>query len=204
MAFPGRHEASGLVWSVAGTPYTKRTTIRLLLQGKFKGCLRDHPELLQQAHVVLVQALQQNTPVHTGQLAGSIRLEHLGRAAVSIGPQPYNRQKLIAAIEGRVYKQRKRRIKMAKYYAIPANERSGRPSYIERSIGVASVKIATICSRLQEAEAKLVQVEAAVRTPRLARAPRSTPGSLGEAVRRQRRAGPAPTSLGAALRRLGR
>ena len=160
MAFPGRYEASGLVWSIRGAPYARRTRITLLIQGPFAQCLRDHPELRTNALQTLTRALQVNTPTDTGSLVASVRIEGMGAGAVSLGPEPYNRARLKAAQAGRIYKQRVRRPKPSKFYAIPANVRSGQPSYIENSIDLASAEVAKLCMKISAAEAKQRQLEA--------------------------------------------
>ena len=159
MALPGRYESAGMVWSIKGAPYARRTRITLLIQGRFAQCLRDHPELVRNALQTLARALQANTPVDTGSLQASVRIEFMGAGAVSLGPEPYNRAQLKAAQAGRIYKQRVRRPKLSRFYAIPANARSGNPSYIEQSIDLASVQVAKLCTKLTEAEAKARTLE---------------------------------------------
>ena len=156
MALPGEYTSSGLVWSIQGAPYARRTRITLLIQGRFAPCLRDHPELQREALQTLTRALQIATPVDTGSLQASVRIETLGAGAgaVSLGPEPYNRAQLKAVQAGRIYRRRVRRPKPSRYYAIPANIRSGNPEYIERSINQASIQVAKLCVKLDEAEAK--------------------------------------------------
>ena len=164
-AFPGRYRPSvGLVWSIRGQPYSRRTRIELLSRGKYAQCLRDHQPLRLAAAQTLVAQLQMLAPVDTGSLRASIRLEQGGRnPIVSLGPEPYNRQRLVATLAGRIYKQRKRgRVVLAKHYGIPANARSGSPSYIERSIDVASRQIVGLCKKFEEAAAQAASLDTAI------------------------------------------
>ena len=164
-AFPGRYRPSvGLVWSIRGMPYSRRTRIELLSRGKYAQCLKDHADLRLIAAQTLVGTLQQLVPVDTGSLRASIRLEQGGRnPVVSLGPEPYNRQRMVATLAGRVYRQRKRgRVVLAKYYGIPANHRSGSPSYIERSIDVASKQIIMLCKKFEQVDAEAASLTTAI------------------------------------------
>ena len=153
LSAPGRiRPRVGLVWAVTGAPYSRRTRINLLLRGRYAQCLRDHPELRLQAMTVLFANLFQNVPVDTGQLRASIRLEQGGRSPqVSLGPEPYNRSRLKATLAGRVYRQRVRRPRPSRFYALPANTRSFSPAYLERSINESSMQIIQLCRVFEQA-----------------------------------------------------
>ena len=103
---PQRYHTRGLSWQITGTPGVRQTRIRLLGQGRFDLGVR------RLAARDLVLRLRRNSPVDTGAMRQSERNE--GDAAI-IGP-------------------RRRPGDRSKFYALPANRRSRRPGYIERSI----------------------------------------------------------------------
>ena len=103
---PQNYTARGLTWQITGTPYVRRTRIRLLAQGRFDVGVR------RLASGDLVLRLRRNSPVDTGAMRQSVHQE--GDATI-IGP-------------------RRRPGDRSKFYALPANRRSRRPAYIERSI----------------------------------------------------------------------
>ena len=139
---PERLDVDGLVWSVTGTPHRARTVIALLNQGPYADCLRESPDLREVAVETLRDALVAEAPVDTGMLRDSIRIELGGRAAVSLGPNLYDRTALKT---GRV---RGGKVRRVGYYALPANDRSHRPGYVERSVNRASAGILRACSAM--------------------------------------------------------
>ena len=144
---PTKFNVRGLVWSIRGEPYTRRTRIELLLQGPYAMCLRENPTLRIGAINTAVGALRINTPVDTGQLRRSIRVSNRGGSPViSLGPEPYDRALLKSIQAGRPLQRRRgKRVVLSKYYALPANATSHRPEYIERSLRTASGPIITAC-----------------------------------------------------------
>lgn len=84
----------------------------------------------------LARVIHANMPHKTGKLKQSLRIVVLRGTSpsVSFGPDPFNRQKLIAEMEGRIYKQRVANPKLARDYGLPANVTSFRPEYIEKSL----------------------------------------------------------------------
>ena len=145
---PVTHTESGLVWRIRGVVYTRRTRIELLLRGRYATCLRENPDLRSGAISTLAGALRINAPVDTGMLRRSIRVEAGGgNPAVTLGPDPYDRTLLKARLAGRatVRRRRRGRPRLSRFYALPANARSGRQEYIEKSIRDASGPIITAC-----------------------------------------------------------
>ena len=108
---PQRYTSQGLVWNITGTPYVRRTRIRLLQQNRFGIGLR------RVAARDLVLTLRRRAPVRTGRLRLSIHNE--GDAAI-LGP--------------RIYRNPLTGDRPEQFYALPANVRSRRPYYIEKSI----------------------------------------------------------------------
>lgn len=151
-----RFESHGLTWEITGTPYVRRTRIRLLRTGECAKFLDGGIRRRAARRAVLV--LKRNAPVDTGKLRESI---HNVDDAVIIGPKPYNRQKLKAQRAGRIYKQRKRgRVKLAKWYALPANVRSRQPEYVERSLAMVSKEIKDLCDGVVSAERDMFDLAA--------------------------------------------
>ena len=118
IARPQRYTSQGLVWNITGTPYVRRTRIRLLQQNRFGIGLR------RVAARDLVLTLRRRAPVRTGRLRLSIHNE--GDAAI-LGP--------------RIYRNPLTGDRPEQFYALPANVRSRRPYYIEQSIGIVSRNI---------------------------------------------------------------
>lgn len=146
----------GFEWSIRGQEFVHRTVIELRISGPYAKCLRDHPEIRLEAMRLLLIELQKEVPVATGMLYASIRLENRGRSpTVTLGPEPYNRSALLALQAGRVYRPRKRKPKLARHYARPANVRSGRPGYIYKAIDTVSELIWQICVKLDNIESDL-------------------------------------------------
>ena len=94
---PQRYLSDGLVWRITGSPYTRRTRITLLLQGRYAACLRENRELYRGAIATAAGALRVNAPVDTGMLRASVRNEG---EAVTLGPEPYDRTLLKARLAG--------------------------------------------------------------------------------------------------------
>ena len=164
---PQRYLSDGLVWRITGSPYTRRTRITLLLQGRYAACLRENRELHRGAIATAAGALRVNAPVDTGMLRASVRNEG---EAVTLGPEPYDRTLLKARLAGRatVRRRRRGRPRLSKYYALPANARSGRQEYIERSLDIASKPIIEVCrsyESVRDSEARLEDALLGVGTP---------------------------------------
>ena len=152
----------GGVFRIYGPPYRRRTFIEITFRGKYGDVVKRHPAIAQAALQELHLALTRNAPVDTGSLRASIRIESgYQRPRVSLGPEPYNRQRLLATLAGRIYRPRKRRPKLARYYALPANQRStsSAPGWIERSIQETARRIRELSNRILQAEAEAAQVE---------------------------------------------
>lgn len=136
----------------------------MLAQGAHAACIRNHPEVVGIAAGSLANYLRRNSPVDTGMLRASIRVEMAGRRpTVSLGPEPYDRTALKAALEGRVVKRRRGRPQLARYYAWPANLRSYNPSYIDRSIDEVSPEVVKWCQQQEEADRQLELLNTALR-----------------------------------------
>ena len=139
----------------------RRTRITILLQGRYAVCLRENRELRLGAMATLAGALRVNAPVDTGMLRASIRNEG---EAVTLGPDPYDRTLLKARLAGRatVKRRRRGRVRLAKFYALPANARSHRQAYIERSIDTASKPIIEVCQNYESVRASEARLEDAL------------------------------------------
>lgn len=125
----------------------------MLLQGRYARVLRQYPHIRAQYIPELAQELYARVPVATGMLRASVRIEFLGRSPqVSLGPEPFNRARLLAQQAGRTYTPRKRRPKLSRYYALPANANSRRVEYLEDSIEYVSIKIEQECQMILRAE----------------------------------------------------
>ena len=125
---PQRFASRGLVWQITGTPYRRRTRIRLLRQGRYRTQL--DVGMRRRAARDLTLRLRRNTPIDTGALRQSGHNE--GDAAI-LGP-------------------RRRPVDNSKFYALPANRRSRRPAYIERSINQTSRDMVGLLNEQQGAE----------------------------------------------------
>lgn len=172
----------GTVWRVYGVPYRRRTHIELMVRGRYADCIRRHPELVGHAMRMLSATLVRNAPVDTGQLRASVRVETgYQRPRVSLGPEPYNRQALKAALAGRVYRQRVRRPKLARYYALPANTRSvsSPPGWIERSIQETAREFIRLCRQFETADEQAAEAERAIEDIGGGRPRRSMLGATG-------------------------
>ncbi|MDE0004539.1 MAG: hypothetical protein OXQ29_17765 [Rhodospirillaceae bacterium] len=156
---PTRRTYSGIVYSIQGKPYQRRTVIRPLVQGRYARTLRYERRLIRQLVGMIRDDLKRNAPVDTGKLKASIHASVIGRGPIVVlGPQPYNRARLKAQQAGRVYKRRKPNPKKSKFYGIPANVRSRQPQYIDRSLRNASrraVRIINNVERIRQNEIRL-------------------------------------------------
>ena len=115
------------------------------------------------AHDLLLGQLIVNCPVDLGRLRNSIKRESWG---VSLGPRAYNRAKALAERAGRVYKRRKRNIKLARNYALHANvtSTSKPPGFIEESIKQASKELIPLCLRLEAIDVDMDRLDLAITT----------------------------------------
>ena len=139
---PTRRTYSGVVWSIQGRPGQRRTRIRILLQGIYARALRDFPPIRDLGVRVVAQFLRTGAPVDTGMLRKSIRTEP-GGPAVSLGPDPFDRTRLRAALVGRRVRRRRRgRPRLSGFYAVQANTTSRRPRYLDNAIRRASTRVA--------------------------------------------------------------
>ena len=141
---PTRRTFSGVVWSIQGRPGQRRTRIRILLQGPYVRAMRDFPNIRDLGVRVAAQFLRDGAPVDTGMLRRSIRTEPSG-PAVSLGPDPFDRTRLRAALSGRQVKRRRRgRPRLSGFYAIAANTTSRRPRFIDNAIRRASLRVSRV------------------------------------------------------------
>lgn len=158
---PTTYESSGVVWSVRGRPGSARTVIKMLVRGNYAQCIRKHPEIVDLGVQTLAEELRNRAPVDTGMLRSSIRINPMsGLPSVTLGPEPYNRTAMKAALAGRTVRRRRGgRPRLSKYYAIYANRSSRRPNYIEDSLIAASREVARACRQYVEMEENLSRLE---------------------------------------------
>lgn len=154
---PGVINEQGIYWEVLGKPYSNRTAIRVLRRGPYAEYL-DRPMRTRLARMLVLE-LRARVPVDTGMLRESI---YNNGEWVFLGPRPYNRNRLKAIRAGRVYKPRKRNPKLAKYYALPANERSRNPEYVEESISAVTGTALDSIQQQQRVERELYDLVAVI------------------------------------------
>ena len=167
-----QYRAQGLLFSIRGEPYSRRTTIELLTQGPHRKCLMAHPELKLEAMGALAQYYRLNTPVDTGRLRASVLLHPSGRSPfVTLGPEPYDRALLKAVLGGRsaqfLENRRVRRKALGKrgpvkkwgFYALPANTRSQRIGYVEDGIDSVTPAIVQACRSFEEMERQELELQ---------------------------------------------
>lgn len=159
---PSRFITLGITFSVRGQPRTRgrrgqRTRIEVLLLGRYAPLLRQHPDIRTQGMRALFLALRMAAPVDTGMLKASIRQEVVGRSpTVTLGPEPYDRGRLKAALAGRTQRRRRRRgrRRLSGYYALYANERSRRPRYLERSMTESARQMVQLLKQAEEVQSE--------------------------------------------------
>lgn len=157
---PERFTHRGLVFSIRGRVFRRRTAIVLLTQGTFADIIRRYPEVNQVFASSFVDL--SDPPEKTGYLKDSRRVVIInGRHAVEFGPRRFDRARVIARNDGReaqfLENRRLRnpqggRPSLTGFYGVPANITSRKPGWIEKGIIAAAEPTIRLIQQLNQLE----------------------------------------------------